>query len=437
MRLRKPGSKPFRGVGSERRARLGEAGRGVAAELVAIAGEMVRIPAALYMRAAEAAGRAALAGWLLLWPLLQAAWRLTARVFRVAEREVTPMRAALAVTATVALALALSQFADYRAIAIGTPEYIGVDQVASAPEVEESSGGSAHAWVGLPLALATLAVVAACAAGRRVALLLVPIGLIVVAVSVFIDAPKGLDEGTTAVAYEGAKATLLGGFWVQLACGALLVALGPLINNLFPPGELRRSAASWLGASRGGAGLMAHASRAEKLLPWACVAAAVLLFASQLMTLFEFTPPGGEPLDDRTVLDHHGPTLLIIAVFAVIAVVVSVWAGSKPAAIAVAAMGGLALLIFLLIDLPDAGQVGTLNDARQSFIDAEAIPQPGFWLEMVGALALAFTGAALATMSGEQLASLRPGAKGDISPPAPLTSVSDEPTRAEAKRESA
>jgi hypothetical protein len=52
-----------------------------------------------------------------------------------------------------------------------------------------------------------------------------------------VDAPKGLDEGTTAVAYEGAKATLLGGFWVQLACGALLVALGPLINNLFPPRE--------------------------------------------------------------------------------------------------------------------------------------------------------------------------------------------------------
>ena len=62
-------------------------------------------------------------------------------------------------------------------------------------------------------------------------------------------------------------------------------------------------------------------------------------------------------------------------------------------------MGGLALLIFLLIDLPDAGQVGTLDDARQSFIDAEAIPQEGFWLEMVGALALALTGAALATMS--------------------------------------
>jgi hypothetical protein len=237
MRLRKPGSKPSRGVETDRRARLGETGRGVVAELVLIVREMLRIPAALYMRAAEAAGRWTLAAWVFVWPFLVAAWQLVIKGFRLAEREVTPMRAALAAAAMTAVALALSQFADYRSIAIGTPEYIGVDQVASAPEVDEASGGSAHAWVGLPLALAALGAVAACAAGKRLALWLVPIGLIVVAVSVFVDAPKGLDEGTTAVAYEGAKATLLGGFWVQLACGALLVALGPLIHNLFPPRE--------------------------------------------------------------------------------------------------------------------------------------------------------------------------------------------------------
>jgi hypothetical protein len=178
-------------------------------------------------------------------------------------------------------------------------------------------------------------------------------------------------------------------------------------------------------------------SRAERLLPWVCVVAAGVLFASQLMTMFEFTPPGAEPLESRSVIDHHGPALLIIAAFAGIGTVIAVWAASKPAAIAVAAMGGLALLIFLLIDLPDAGQVGTLNDARQSFIDAEAIPQAGFWLEMVGALGLAFTGAALATMSGDQLATLRPGSKHDPAPPAPLRDVTDEPTRSQTNRESA
>jgi hypothetical protein len=178
-------------------------------------------------------------------------------------------------------------------------------------------------------------------------------------------------------------------------------------------------------------------SRAERLLPWACILAAGVLFASQLLTMFEFTPPGAEPLESRSVIDHHGPALLVIAGFAVLAVLISVWAGSKPAAIAVAAMGTLALLIFLIIDLPDAGQVGTLNDARQSFIDAEAIPQGGFWLEMLGSLALALTGAALATMSSEQLLAMRPGAgSASPAPPVRLAEPQNEAARTEAQRES-
>lgn len=182
--------------------------------------------------------------------------------------------------------------------------------------------------------------------------------------------------------------------------------------------------------------MTAYTSRAERLLPWACVAAAALLFASQLMTMFEFTPPGAEPLQDRSVIEDHGHALFVVSAFAILATVVAVWAGSKPAAIAVAAMGVLALLFFLITDLPDAGQVGTLDDARQSFIDAEAVPQPGFWLEMVGALALAFTGAALATMSGEQLASLRPGAQRATTGPTPVPTPG-ETERAAPHRESA
>lgn len=187
--------------------------------------------------------------------------------------------------------------------------------------------------------------------------------------------------------------------------------------------------------------MTARAGRAERLLPWACFAAAAVLFASQLMTMFEFTPPGAEPLAERSVIDHHGPTLLITATFAAIATAVAVWAGSKPAAIAVGAMGAFALLIFLLIDLPDAGQVGALDNAQQSFIDAEAIPQEGFWLEMLGALALAFTGAALATMTEAQLASLRPGARNETTKPepepTPLRDATEPPAGSEANRESA
>jgi hypothetical protein len=150
------------------------------------------------------------------------------------------------------------------------------------------------------------------------------------------------------------------------------------------------------------------ASKLERLLPIACLIAAVVLFASELMVLFQLTPPGGEPLDDQVLArEQHGNALFVIAAFAAIATLFAVWAGSRPAALGVAVMGVMALLIFLLMDLPDAGQVGTVDDARQSFIDAEAVPQSGFWLEMLGALGLALSGGALATMSQAQLASIR------------------------------
>src|SRR3712207_7215910 len=61
--------------------------------------------------------------------------------------------------------------------------------------------------------------------------------------------------------------------------------------------------------------LTASASRAERLLPWACLAAAILLFASQLLTLFEFTPPGGEPLDRKSTRLNSSHANISYAVF--------------------------------------------------------------------------------------------------------------------------
>jgi hypothetical protein len=142
----------------------------------------------------------------------------------------------------------------------------------------------------------------------------------------------------------------------------------------------------------------------EILLPIACLASALLLGFSEFLTTFELTPPGGEPLDVIEAADRHSYALLILALFAIFALALTAMSGSKPAAYAVAAAGGIALLIFLLGDLPRAGQIGTLDDPRQSFIDAEAVPQAGFWLELIGALGLAVAGAALATLTPDQLA---------------------------------
>ena len=46
---------------------------------------------------------------------------------------------------------------------------------------------------------------------RRLAIWLVPFGIAVLAISLAVDAPKGLDEGAAAIAYEGASASLLVG----------------------------------------------------------------------------------------------------------------------------------------------------------------------------------------------------------------------------------
>jgi hypothetical protein len=149
-------------------------------------------------------------------------------------------------------------------------------------------------------------------------------------------------------------------------------------------------------------------SRPERLLPIACAVAAMVLFASELMVMFEFVAPGREAVAEQSAIDRHQGAPIVLAVFAVVALVVAIAAASKPWAFAVAACGVIALGIFLLGDLPDAGRTGILDDPRQNFIDAEAVPRPGFWMELVGALGLAISGAALATLTSEQLAGLRP-----------------------------
>ncbi len=141
----------------------------------------------------------------------------------------------------------------------------------------------------------------------------------------------------------------------------------------------------------------------ETLLVLACAAAAAMLGASQFTDLFHLTPPGGEALKAIDAADQHGYATLVLAIFALILIVVMIAARGQPlaqiAAVAVAVCGLVALLIFLIGDLPDVNKIGTLDDPRQSFIDAEAKPVAGFWLELVGSLVLTVCGAALATMS--------------------------------------
>jgi hypothetical protein len=148
--------------------------------------------------------------------------------------------------------------------------------------------------------------------------------------------------------------------------------------------------------------------RTETLLVLACAAAATMLGVSQFMDIFHLTPPGGEALQAITASDQHGYATVVLAAFALILMVIAMAARGQQlgqvAAVAIAVCGLVALLIFLIGDLPKVNNIGTLDDPRQSFIDAEAKPVAGFWLELAGALVLTVCGAALAT--------IRPGSSG-------------------------
>jgi hypothetical protein len=187
----------------------------VLTELYKLVREMLVISVSLWMMIAEVAGAAVLAAWRFVRPILVAALRLLGR----AERA------------------AVSQWSDYREISVGNSAYTGgVQDVAPAPDVATDRAGDAHAWVMIPIAVVGLGLVVAALAGRwRAGRLLAGLGVAVIAISLLIDMPKGLDEGSAAVAYKGAKASLLEGFWLQIACGAAMICCGLLLSRFCRP----------------------------------------------------------------------------------------------------------------------------------------------------------------------------------------------------------
>jgi hypothetical protein len=229
--------KPRRRLAGDLR-KLGGAGVAVVVELLKLVREMLVIPTQLWLGVAEAVGAVVLAAWMrILLPVLRATLRLARALLRLAERHVTPARAVTVVSLVAIGALIASQWRDYSAISVGTDAYSGeVGVVAPPPQVSSAVAHDAHGWVMLVLAALALIVVARAVTKRpRVASLLVPIGIAVLAISIGIDAPKGLDEGNAAIAYESASARLLEGFWLQIATGAVLVACGLLLPSALRP----------------------------------------------------------------------------------------------------------------------------------------------------------------------------------------------------------
>jgi hypothetical protein len=247
-------AKPRRGASAGKGAqavaagagKAGTAVRSVVTEVLKLGREMVAIPVALWLAAAEFAGAFVLRAWLrVVRPLLLWLWRTVRAALRYAQDHVKPAHGVIAVALVAIGALVASQWLDYHEVTVGTDAYSGtVGDVAPAPVVESDVAGSAHAWLMLPLAALALIVLTIALTGRRkAAALLIPIGLIVIAIALIVDVPKGLDEGTASVAYEGASARLLGGFWLQLAAAVSLIGCGLLLPRYLRPAPAREAAA--------------------------------------------------------------------------------------------------------------------------------------------------------------------------------------------------
>jgi hypothetical protein len=242
---------PSRAVGAEVR-KLGSAGAAAGTELLKLGRELLVIPAQLWLAAAEIVGAAVLKAWLrVVRPLLLALWRGARACLRFVGRHFTPARAVAVVAIVAAGVLAASQWVDYHSVSVGVDAYAGdVGAVAPPPEIESEIAGNAHGWVMLPLAAAALAAIVLAMLGRRrLAGLLIPIGVAVIAIALIVDVPKGLDEGTAAVAYEAVEAELLEGFWLQLAAGIVLIAGGLLLPRYLSPQAAKAQATPLTGPS--------------------------------------------------------------------------------------------------------------------------------------------------------------------------------------------
>lgn len=181
----------------------------------------------------------ALAAWAFVRGPLRAGLERLDRTIRFASRAVTPARTLTAVVAGALVLLALSQFADYRSISIGNDTYApGIQTVAPPPVTETDVTGSAHGYVMVPLAaIGLLLLGAAVIAGRRrLCGVLALIGLAAVVVALVHDRPTGLDPGDRPQAYEGVAATLVGGFYAQIAAGVVIVASSLLLARALRAG---------------------------------------------------------------------------------------------------------------------------------------------------------------------------------------------------------
>jgi hypothetical protein len=107
-------------------------------------------------------------------------------------------------------------------------------------------------------------------------------------------------------------------------------------------------------------------------------------------------------VDSVTGYERHGIALALLGVAALPMAFGAVRRGSRPANIALAALGTIAILIAVIADLPDIHQTGVVGE---QYDQAVANPAIGLYLETLGGALLVMAGGGLMVLGGPPPAS--------------------------------
>ena len=153
----------------------------------------------------------------------------------------------------------------------------------------------------------------------------------------------------------------------------------------------------------------------QTVLAAIAVLGAVLLLVAELSPLYTVVV-GSLETPRRSVSggSSHGWALAVVA-FAALAMTFGALRGARAAAGALVALGAVALVVALAIDLPDTRRSGSLREAV-AFEKAHAKAARGLGLELAGAIALLASGAGLLLVSRPARSSRPAAAAGPARP---------------------
>jgi hypothetical protein len=128
----------------------------------------------------------------------------------------------------------------------------------------------------------------------------------------------------------------------------------------------------------------------------AALAGAVLLIVAEFSAIYEIKAVTAV-VDSVTGYERHGIALALLGVTALPMAVGASRRGSRPATIALAALGAIALLIAVITDVPDVHQTGVISE---QYDQAVANPAIGLYLETLGGALLLMAGGGLMVLGG-------------------------------------